>query len=180
MAATTLPQLSSAWEQYGSPVWNKERMKYQEFVKKERERRIERREEGRKEWRYTECHPSWSNHYYTLYIRVSILYVGMEQMCYIHIIITRCTYSQCMPRAHLHDLWTNTCGLLLVGVACDFWDGRSCMCNEVCNEVWKVWEGRQSVCIRLKEFENVSVFSNHTERKDMVVSQDDHVLYLLR
>ena len=28
---------------------------------------------------------------------------------------TRCTYSQCMPRAHLYDLWTNTCGL--VGVA---------------------------------------------------------------
>ena len=28
---------------------------------------------------------------------------------------TRCMYSQCMPRFHLHDLWTNTCGL--VGVA---------------------------------------------------------------
>jgi len=34
-------------------------------------------------------------------------------------------YSQCMPRAHLHDLWTNTCGLVgvahafgLVGHAC--------------------------------------------------------------
>ena len=31
--------------------------------------------------------------------------------------ITRCTYSQCMPRMHLDDLWTNMCGLLLVGVA---------------------------------------------------------------
>ena len=29
----------------------------------------------------------------------------------------RCTYSQCMPCTHLHDLWTNMCGLLLVGVA---------------------------------------------------------------
>ena len=25
---------------------------------------------------------------------------------------TRCKYSQCMPRAHLYDLWTNTCGLV--------------------------------------------------------------------
>ena len=28
----------------------------------------------------------------------------------------------------------------------------------------------------LQEFENVSSFSNHTECKGMVVSQDDHVL----
>ena len=54
-----------------------------------------------------------------------------------------------------------------------FWDGRSCMCNQV----QKVWEGRQSVCITLKEFKNVSVSSNRTERKDMVVSQDDHAFY---
>ena len=32
----------------------------------------------------------------------------------------------------------------------------------------------------LKEFEDVSAVSNCTEREDMVVSQDDHVLYLLR
>ena len=31
--------------------------------------------------------------------------------------MTRCKYSQCMPLMHPHDLWTNTCGLLLVGVA---------------------------------------------------------------
>ena len=54
-----------------------------------------------------------------------------------------------------------------------FWDGRSCMCNEV----WKAWEGRQSVHITLKEFENVSAFSNHTEREDTVNSQDDHTLF---
>ena len=41
----------------------------------------------------------------------------------------------------------------------------------------KVWEGRQSVRITLKEFKNVSVSSNHTEREDMVVSQDDHAFY---
>ena len=27
---------------------------------------------------------------------------------------TRCTCLQCMPRAHFHGLWTNTCGLVLV------------------------------------------------------------------
>ena len=31
----------------------------------------------------------------------------------------------------------------------------------------------------VEKFENVSVFSNRTERKDMVVSQDDLALYLL-
>ena len=36
---------------------------------------------------------------------------------------TRYTYSQCMPRAHLHDLWTNTCGLIGVAHAL----GRSVM-----------------------------------------------------
>ena len=72
-----------------------------------------------------------------------------------------------MPCSHFHDLWTNTCGLTVTGSrrgTC-FWDGQLCMCNEV----WKVWEGRQSVCITLKEFENVSMFSNRTECKNMVV-----------
>ena len=31
-----------------------------------------------------------------------------------------------------------------------------------------------------KSFEDVSAVSNRTEREDMVVSQDDHALYLLR
>ena len=35
-----------------------------------------------------------------------------------------------------------------------FWDGWSCMCNEVC----KLWKGTQSAHITLKEFKNVSVF----------------------
>ena len=48
------------------------------------------------------------------------------------------------------------------------------------NEVWKVWERRQSVRITLKEFENTSAFLNPTEHENMVASQDDHVLYLLR
>ena len=75
---------------------------------------------------------------------------------------------------HLNDLWTNTCGLISRRGTC-FWAGWSCMCNEV----WKVWEGRQSIRITLKELENVSMFLNPTECKDMVVSQDDHMLYLL-
>ena len=41
-----------------------------------------------------------------------------------------------MPRSHLHDLWTNTCGLTVTGSRCAtcFWNGRSCMCNEVWKE----------------------------------------------
>ena len=38
----------------------------------------------------------------------------------------------------------------------------------------------QSVRNMLKEFEDVSAVSNRTEREDMVVSQDDHAVYLLR
>ena len=89
--------------------------------------------------------------------------------------ITRCTYSQCMSRMHLHDLWTNVWITVSRRGTC-FWDGQSCMRNEV----WKVREGRHSVCITLKEFENVSTFSNLTQREDMVVSQDNHALYLFR
>jgi len=51
----------------------------------------------------------------------------------VHCILTRCTYSQCMPRAHLHDLWTNTCGL--VGVA-PWWHMLL---------VWSVFHVQQSV-----------------------------------
>ena len=39
---------------------------------------------------------------------------------------------------------------------------------------------RQSVRTTLKEFEDVSAVLNRTEREDMVFSQDDHALYLLR
>ena len=85
---------------------------------------------------------------------------------------TRCTYLQCIyasrtsPWPLNQHMWISRHGMC-------FWDGRSWMCNEV----WKVWEGRQSVLrITLKEFENVSTFSNHTEHEDMVVSQDDHAL----
>ena len=55
-----------------------------------------------------------------------------------------------------------------------FWDGRF----HVQRNVKTV--RRQSVRITLKEFENVNAFSNRTEREDTVVSQDNHVLYLLR
>ena len=83
---------------------------------------------------------------------------------------TRCSHSH----AHLYDLWTNTCGLPLVGIAHAFGT-----VSHACATKCEVWEGRQSVRITLKEFENVSVLSNRTEREDMGVSQDDHVLYLL-
>ena len=44
-------------------------------------------------------------------------------------------------------------------------------CATKCEKCEK--EGKAYV---LQEFENVSAFSNHIERKGMVVSQDDHVL----
>ena len=46
-----------------------------------------------------------------------MLYFTYKQSPSVHKIATacRCTYLQCMPCAHLRDLWTNTCGL--VGVA---------------------------------------------------------------
>ena len=53
--------------------------------------------------------------------------------------------------------------------------GRPRMCNE--QSVKNV--RRKARRIMLKEFENVSAFSNRTEREDMVVYQD-HALYLLR
>ena len=52
---------------------------------------------------------------------------------------TRCTYSQCMPPAHLHDLWTNTCGL--AGVAHAFGTvGHACaMKCEKCEKEGKMY-----------------------------------------
>ena len=38
----------------------------------------------------------------------------------------------------------------------------------------------EAVRTTLKEFENVSAFSNLTEHEDTVVSQDGHAFYLLR
>ena len=61
--------------------------------------------------------------------------------------------------------------LLLVGMAYAFgMVGHACATKcEKC----------ESVRITLKEFKNVSAFSNCTEHEDMLVSQDDHALYLL-
>ena len=56
-----------------------------------------------------------------------------------------------------------------------FWAGRSCMCNEQ-----SVKSVRRKAKHTHYEFENVSVFSNRTEREDMVVYQDYHALYLYR
>ena len=59
------------------------------------------------------------------------------------------------------------CALLLVGVACAF------------GMVGHVQPSMKSVR-RMKEFEDVIVVSNHTEHKDMIVSQDNHALSLHR
>ena len=48
-----------------------------------------------------------------------------------------------------------------------------------CTTKCEKWEGRQSVRITSKEFENVNTFLNRTDCENMVVSQDDHTLYLL-
>ena len=64
-----------------------------------------------------------------------------------------------MPRMHLNDLWTNTCGLVSRRGTC-FWDGS----------VMHVQRSVKSVRRKAKrmyyvEFENVSVFSNRTTRR---------------
>ena len=68
----------------------------------------------------TEC----TTHYH--YLPIPVFFANIVQTCikavrvqrYLYI-YTRCTYLQCMPRAHLHDLWTSTFGL--VGVATCSW-----------------------------------------------------------
>ena len=55
------------------------------------------------------------------------------------------------------------CELLLVGVACTVGHACATKCEK---------EGKAYI---LQEFENVSAFSNHIERKGMVVSQDNHM-----
>ena len=56
-----------------------------------------------------------------------MVYLNLTDNSVVAVLFTRCTYSQCIytPRAYFHDFRTNTCGLLLVGVACGF---RSCWC----------------------------------------------------
>ena len=53
-----------------------------------------------------------------------------------------------------------------------------CACATKCEKCEK--ELGQCVRTTLKEFENVSAVSNRTERGDVVISQDNHTLYLLR
>ena len=59
------------------------------------------------------------------------------------------------------------CKLMLVGVARTVGFACATKC-EKCEKEGKVYV--------LQEFGNVSAFSNHTECKGMVVSQDNHVL----
>ena len=49
-------------------------------------------------------------------------------------------------------------------------------CATKCKKFEKDWK---VYVLTLKEFENVSTVLNRIEREDMVVSQDDCVLYLL-
>ena len=85
----------------------------------------------------------------------------------------RYTHSQCMPHAHLYDLWTNTCGLvsrlgtcfsvmhvysLIPRLVYGWVTHESGNEASMCNEIQQVWEGRQSIRISLKEFENVIAF----------------------
>ena len=68
-------------------------------------------------------------------------------------------YSQCMPRAHLNDLWTNTCGLVSRCSTC-FWDCRS---MHVQWSVKNVRRAKRTYYIG-KSFEDVSVVSHRTTR----------------
>ena len=67
---------------------------------------------------------------------------------------------------HLHDLWTNMCGL--GGVACAFGWSVMHVQQMKCEK-----EGKASVCITWKSLRMTSAFLNCTEREDMVVYQDD-------
>ena len=67
------------------------------------------------------------------------------------------------------------CALLLVGVARAFG-----MVNHACARGVKSLRRKAKHMYYVERVENVSAFSNHTECEDIVVSQDDHALYLLR
>ena len=63
---------------------------------------------------------------------------------------------------------------LVSSLATCFWDGRSCMCNEV----WKVWEGGQSVCTTLKEFRGYKCsFAQHRTRGYGCFWRQPHALF---
>ena len=76
---------------------------------------------------------------------------------------TRCTYSQCMPHVHLHDLWTNMCGL--VGVACAFgMVGHACATKcEKCEKEGKMyalhWKGSR-MWARFRTAQNAKIWTS--------------------
>ena len=72
--------------------------------------------------------------------------------------ITRCTYLQCMPRVHLHDLWTNTCGLLLVGVACAFGMKWATKCEKESKVYVLRWKGSR-MWARFRTAQNERIWS---------------------
>ena len=72
-----------------------------------------------------------------------------------------------MPRVDLIDLWTNTCGLLLIAVA-------HASCAMKCD---KCEEGKAYYYV--ERVQGCECGLTYTEREDMVISQDDHPLYLV-
>ena len=66
-------------------------------------------------------------------------------------------------RAHLNNLWTNTCGLVSRRGTC-FWDCRSI--GHACATKCKKCEEGKAYVLRWKSFEDVSAVSHHTERED--------------
>ena len=71
-------------------------------------------------------------------LRVFIILLGVHEYSY-------CWYaSRASPWPLNQDVWIGRRGTC-------FWAGQSCMCAHVANEVLKVWEGRQSVRITLKD-----------------------------
>jgi len=82
-----------------------------------------------------------------------------------------------MPRVHISTTFepTRVDYRELVGMGCAF-GTVSHACATKCEKC----EVDKAYVLHSKSFEDVSVVSNCTEREDMVVSQEDHMLYLLR
>ena len=78
-------------------------------------------------------------------------------------VYTRYKYWQCMPPVHLHDLWTNTCRLLLEGIAHALrWSVMNATKCEKCEEgkayilLWK--SSRMLACFRTAQNVRIWLF----------------------
>ena len=85
---------------------------------------------------------------------------------------TKCMYSQCMPRAHLNDLWTNMCRLVSRHGAC-FWD---CRFVHVQRSVKSVRRAKRTYYVeRVRECERI--FEPHRTRGYGCFSRRPRVLF---